>query len=325
MNTPASLLVCALLVGASCVPGPPGPSGKGEDTRPAGPTHESSPPAKPPAAGPEAWAFAVIGDLGTGHPAERAVTRRMCSFQHRHPFDVVFTTGDNVYPDGDPGAFDAAFKEPLSCLTDAGVAVHASLGNHDVRTDDGLPEIDDPAFGMEGRNYVLRIRGVRFVVWDSTSENFRWLRRHLGRGEGDAGQRGGAEMGAAQGAAQDGKHGGGAFTVVLFHHPVYSPGTVHGSTPGFAPRLPRMFERHGVDLVLNGHDHLYAVSKPLHGIRYVVTGGGGADLYGCGGDAFSEQCTSAHHFLYVAVRPGALRGWAIPPQGPPLGSFTVRG
>jgi hypothetical protein len=252
-----------------------------------------------PASGP--LNFAVIGDFGDGSRAEHAVTRRMCSYRSKHPFGVLITVGDNVYPEGAPRRFRWRFVRPLSCLVDAGVDVHASLGNHDVVTNDGWPEISDARFGMENRNYVVREKGVGFVIADSNHLNRSWLRSAL---RAEAGDR---------------------WTIVVFHHPVYSGGSVHGSTPGYRPGLPRMFRRHGVDLVLNGHDHVYSVTKPLHKIRYVVTGGGGAELYPCAWRWFLEKCRSRHGFLYVHAGSKILRVKAVSSDGDLMDRFVTMG
>lgn len=250
---------------------------------------------------PAEFSFAVIGDFGTGDDYQQEVADRMCSWRDNHGFDLVFTTGDNVYPDGHPDRFEDAFYQPYECLTDNGVAFHAVLGNHDAQTDNGQPEIDDERFGMDGRNYVVRANGVRFVMIDSNSVNMDFLRRATRAREGDE------------------------WTIVSMHHPVYSAGTGHGSEPGFRPKLPRLFKRRGVDLVLQGHDHIYAVTKPLKGIRYVVTGGGGAGLYGCSDKWFSAKCAARHHFLYVTATDEELTVTAVPEQGKTFHTFRTNG
>ncbi|MDQ3953716.1 MAG: metallophosphoesterase, partial [Actinomycetota bacterium] len=194
-----------------------------------------------------------------------------------------------------------AFYRPYECLTDDGVRFHAVLGNHDVQTDNGRPEIRDDAFGISGRNYVVQTGGVRFVLIDSNNVNMDFLRRATRTEDGDR------------------------WTVVAMHHPVYSPGNGHGSEPGFRPRLPRLFRRRGVDLVLQGHDHIYAATKALRGIRYVVTGGGGAGLYGCTHKSFSARCEERHHFLYVTATDEELTVQAVPPQGKVFHTFTTEG
>jgi hypothetical protein len=251
---------------------------------------------------PEPFRFAVIGDFGTGGDMQARVAQRMCRWRGNHPFRIVVTTGDNIYPDGHPDDFDTAFFEPYACLLDGGVRFHAALGNHDVLTRDGRPEINEPAFGMGARNYVVRTHGVRFVIADSNGLNRDWLRRALTADERDR------------------------WTIVVFHHPVFSPGTGHGSTPGFRPGLPRMFRRKGVDLALAGHDHIYSVSKRLRGIRYVVTGGGGGDaLYGCKERWFTARCEARHHFLGVTVHSNHITVKAVPPSGRAFHAFRTAG
>lgn len=273
----------------------------GEDGRDVGPARVGPEPTStsdgqgsgPPSATRSArLAFAVIGDFGTGDDDQRSVAARMCEWRGSHLFDLVVTTGDNVYPDGDPSLFRDNFLEPYSCLLDDGVRFHAVLGNHDVATDDGRRQLDEAAFGMPARNYVFRLAGVRFVMVNSNRLRLDWLKDGVEAQTGDV------------------------YTIVVMHHPVYSPGK-HGSTPGLRPELPRLFRAAGVDLVLAGHDHLYSVTDPVAGIRYVVTGGGGAPTYQCRDDWFVDECHGEHHFLYVRSPPAAYgrarsRRWAGP-------------
>jgi predicted phosphodiesterase len=285
------IAVAALIVAlGGCSPSSPRRAGEAVQT--------SSP---SPSAAPEDVSFAVIGDFGTGGSVQKAVAGRMCKWRRRHPFDVVITTGDNVYPDGDPSRFKSEFVRPYRCLRRKGVEFHASLGNHDAFTDDGDREVENPKFGMSGHDYVLRLGGVRFVVADSNDLDRSWLRGALVAEEGDR------------------------WTIPVFHFPVYSPGTEHGSTPGYRPSLPKMFRRKGVDLVLNGHDHIYSVTKPLRRIRYVVTGGGGAPLYGCTDKSYAAECKAVHHFLYVTAGADRIEVTAVPASGPPLHQFRTKG
>jgi len=244
--------------------------------------------------------FAVIGDFGSGFEEQYRLAGRMCRWHRSHGFNLVITTGDNIYDSGHPEDFGPKFFRPYDCLFDAGVRWRAVLGNHDVVTDDGRPELREPAFGMKARNYVLRKRGVRFVMWDSTTSDREWLRAHVGEETGDR------------------------WTVVSFHHPVFTPGP-HGNTPGYRPGLPRLFARKGVDLVVNGHDHLYALMPAKRKVRYVVTGGGGAGLYPCEDPEIAAVCIERHHFLYTVVGDERIRVRAVPISGRPFHRFTTRG
>jgi len=80
------------------------------------------------------------------------------------------------------------------------------------------------------------------------------------------------------------------WTIVQFHHAAYSASN-HGSTGYVQKHWVPLFEKHGVDLVFNGHDHNYERSVPIAGgkqvqqdagVTYVVAGGFFAPPYGNG-------------------------------------------
>ena len=66
-----------------------------------------------------------------------------------------------------------------------------------------------------------------------------------------------------------------------------------------------LFERHGVQLVLSGHDHDYQRSVPINGVTYVVTGGA-AGTRRTGEADFTAVSFSWHHFVELAVFPDRL-------------------
>jgi hypothetical protein len=245
--------------------------------------------------------FAVIGDYGSGWPSQHEVADRMCEWREGHPFDDVITTGDNIYPDGSDEYFQRNFFSPYDCLLGDDVSFHASLGNHDFVTRRGGDVLDEPAFGMPKRRYVYREGGVRFVIADSNLLDRAWLSDALRPRPADR------------------------WTVVVFHHPVYSPSPERPSEPGYRPGLPKLFRARGVDLVLNGHAHIYFASEPLRRIRYVVTGGGGASLYSCSSKWFVDECQARNHFVYVVATPDRITVRAIPPVGAPFHKFTTTG
>lgn len=291
MRSAAALL---LLIAVACAP-------TGSDrAEPA----QSSPAVTPTATDPPpsggALRFVVIGDWGSGSSEQQAIADRMCSWRDEHPYDLVVTTGDNIYDAGEPKYFRDRFFRPYSCLLNNGVRFRAVLGNHDIVTNNGRPELRERRFGMKGRNYVVRKNGVRLVMWESNYQNKEWLRQNLGEEPGDR------------------------WTVVSFHHPVFSPGP-HGPTPGLAPSLPRLFRKKGVDLVLNGHDHLYALMPVKRGVRYVVTGGGGAGVYRCESPDKAEVCVERNHFLYVVAGRERIVVRAVPISGRPFHTFATSG
>lgn len=75
--------------------------------------------------------------------------------------------------------------------------------------------------------------------------------------------------------------------LAMHHRPAYTVGR-HDSDTKLRDYWSPRFDAHGVDLVLNGHNHLYERSVPIRGDQevaagegttYLVTGGAGAPLY----------------------------------------------
>jgi hypothetical protein len=98
---------------------------------------------------------------------------------------------------------------------------------------------DNGAAGARGTSYFLDYQGVRIVVLDGTSA--------LELGTLDAQT---AWADAALAAAP------GPWKFVLFHQPVFTCARSK-DTPLFKQAWKPVFEKHGVDLVLQGHDHCY--------------------------------------------------------------------
>lgn len=55
------------------------------------------------------------------------------------------------------------------------------------------------------------------------------------------------------------------FIVVFFHHCAYCTGRTHGSEGGVRKQWVPLFDQYHVDLVINGHNHLYERTDPLRG------------------------------------------------------------
>ena len=97
--------------------------------------------------------------------------------------------------------------------------------------------------------------------------------------------------------------------VVAIHHPMYTPRRCkwwrfgcRGEDDALGPELEPIFRAHGVDIVFQGHQHLYARLKPQHGIRYFVTGAGGKKADSARNDERTvprEDRGAFTHFVYV--------------------------
>lgn len=141
-----------------------------------------------------------------------------------------------------------------------------------------------------------------------------------------------------------------AWRIVVMHHPAYSPrgcafkflGSCvggHGDDEALQRALfgayitpesqdaPATYMDDRPDLVIGAHNHFYARSRALAasgypardeepGVRYFVTGGGGAPLYRVM-PLHRRYATAGafHHFLYVRLRQDTAFFWAIDESG----------
>ena len=124
------------------------------------------------------------------------------------------------------------------------------------------------------------------------------------------------------------------FTLAAFHHAPLTSGPHGRRQPDGTPRewpvdqgqrfLVPLFEMYGVDLVLNGHDHLYERSHK-NGVFYVVTGGGGAPLYKVDSvdNPYQQVAQSVNHYTALDVTGTAITLTAIDVDGTIIDWFKV--
>jgi 3',5'-cyclic AMP phosphodiesterase CpdA len=118
-----------------------------------------------------------------------------------------------------------------------------------------------------------------------------------------------------------------AWQIAAFHQPPYSCSR-HGSTTEVVDFWVPMFRKHGVDLVLSGHDHLYQRFEDDRGAAYVVTGGGGTFLDGVGECPDSLPPREAaveyeHHFVAIRASKTVLRARAIGLEDASMDEFSL--
>lgn len=240
--------------------------------------------------------FAVIGDFGTGEGAENEVAGAVRTWMQESDADALVTTGDNVYPDGNPARFDAAWREPYGWVETSGATVVASLGNHDVLTSGGTEVME--LLGMSAPWYSRKLGPVRLFVLDANRpddpDQLAWLQRALTRSQAP-------------------------WEIAVFHQPVYSC-AIHRNTSRVQAWFLPVLKEQRVDLVLNGHDHNYQRFGSETGNTYVVTGGGGARLYRMheclpGTPAPGVSDVEHHHFVTVEADSDSLHLQAIATDG----------
>lgn len=243
------------------------------------------------------------------------------------PVRFVLQSGDAVVDGRDPRQWNASFVGLVNRITrEGGVPYFLAPGNHDVTN---AAELDAPGRRVGLRNYLSAVAqlippdsasrrlagyptfafgyGNTFVIgFDSDiaedSTQFAWVRAQL--------------EGLDRGRYVN--------VVALFHHPVFSSGshggaTVERPTAVLRARWMPLFRRHHVRLLFAGHDHVYEhwIERYRDGtgaqrIDQIVSGGGGAPLYGYQGEPDLRDYVRAAGAdsvrLEHVVRPGPTPG-----------------
>jgi hypothetical protein len=235
----------------------------------------------------------ALGDLGFRTIDQAAVLRQLLAA----PAELALLTGDIAYPYGRAEELEDAVFSVYAPLM-ARLPFFPAAGNHDYLTDDGAPLRAAFALpengGAEGRErwYSFDWGAMHVVVLDGerlTAAQLAWLDVDL--------------------AAVDRP-----FTVAVTHRPAFSSG-VHGGDPAALVLLHPVFVRHRVSLVLSGHDHHYERSRPVDGVTYVVTGGGGRGTTPVTPRATAAFAARVAHHLVLEVDDRALRLWAVDAAG----------
>jgi phosphoserine phosphatase len=219
--------------------------------------------------------LAAVGDIGHPGGREDATAAAIASAARSREYDALVLLGDNVYPRGDPAQLDETVFGPFGQVLDGGAQLWPILGNHDVM--DGHAAANVEALHMPGRWYAKRLGDLLFVALDSNDlsrSQLDWFDRTLS--ESDA-----------------------RWTIVALHHPPYSSG-YQGSDLDARRLVSPIAERHGVELVLSGHEHDYERSRPIDGVTYVVSGAG-SETRRTGREEYTAAAWSWHHFVDISV------------------------
>jgi 3',5'-cyclic AMP phosphodiesterase CpdA len=239
--------------------------------------------------------FLAFGDSGGGGSDQYALLEQMYTVK----FDLMLHTGDVAYNDGTVGQFeDNVFGVYADLFRN--IPFFPAAGNHDYHTLSGQPFRE--VFNLPGTEkwYSYDWGQVHFVALDTESDyqtQAKWLDTDL--------------------AATDRP-----WKIVYMHKPPYSSGA-HGSDMALRNTLTPIFQKYGVQLVLNGHDHNYERIEPQKGTYYVVTGGGGIGTRSVGSSSFTALSEDVIHFVYGEATTDALTLHAIDATGREFDSVVI--
>jgi hypothetical protein len=266
------------------------------------------------------FTFMLYGDNRTNSDRHAALVEQMIERIETREVRFVMNTGDltteaNYWDEWQ----DEFFIPALPMLGD--LPLYAALGNHEGNHSSWYEYLSFPNDAMftldeageqvwlinEGNEswYQFRYGDVDFFALNSSanvaldSAQTSWLIQALSESEA-------------------------AWQVVFFHHPPYS--CVPSRKPGdeaVRTHLVPVFQEHGVDLVLLGHDHLYGRTPPIGGVVYVTSGGGGASTYPAQTDEENLVCIRTHHYAVLDVDAGAIELSAFDLDGEEIDRFRL--
>jgi len=179
--------------------------------------------------------FVAVGDWGCNLNTETIVK----NMQEKDP-EIVLGLGDYSYKDSSECWFETV--EPLI------ENMRISIGNHDTDSSEKLKSYFEN-FGLENQYYSFDFRNVHFIVLSTepllilNSTQYSFVEKDL--------------INTASDPRYD-------WIIIYYHMPSYiSPNSAHEPLINFTSLYHPLFEKYGVDLVLQGHVHNYERSFPI--------------------------------------------------------------
>jgi hypothetical protein len=255
----------------------------------------------PPRPGP--FTFTAFGDQGSTYDAVSTTNLLLAQSPafHLHAGDVSYAEdgGDGLLTDSyDPRAWDSYFVQTAS--TAAFIPWMVSLGNHEMEpwySPNGygadINRFDFPGNGpaLCPGTYTFTYGNVGFISLDPNDVSYE-IPANLGYSGGSQTTWLGQTLSSLRANKSI------DFIVVFFHHCAYCTCATHGSEGGVRQYWTPLFDQYSVDLVINGHNHIYERTDPIKagaptttapigstvtpataGTTYVAAGGAGKSLY----------------------------------------------
>jgi 3',5'-cyclic AMP phosphodiesterase CpdA len=246
------------------------------------------------------------GDVGEcfRKPASASEAAKTAALIEQIP-GTVFVAGDLVYPYGEEEGFRNCYDPTWGRFKARTLPVP---GNHDYNAYKAAPYYAywGRVAGELGKGYYsVQVGSWRVIALNSMieagagSEQERWLRTEL-------------------------KTHPAHCTLAFWHHPLISSGLM-GNNPKMRDIFQALYEG-GVDVVINGHDHVYERFAPQdaqgqadseRGIRVFIVGTGGASLQGFSTVRANSEVRWADVFgvIKLTLRPDGYTWDFIPIEG----------
>jgi predicted MPP superfamily phosphohydrolase len=240
----------------------------------------------------------IFGDSQNNEKIRREVVQTIMTFKP----SVVFSAGDNVDDGRDPKQWKLFndIEKPLLKTAE----FFTALGNHEEES--SLCFVNYPCLLNRKPWYSVEREGIHFIVLDSNSdlrlgsEQYKWLVSDLNSIKAEV-----------------------KFKIAIFHHPLFDVGFHWPDGKRLKPILLPLFKKYGIGAVFSGHDHNYQRFE-YEGITFIVTGGGGGNLYRRSRNSpYLQKFVKAHHFCLLSPGKDFLKIRVLGIDSQTIDDFTI--
>ncbi len=263
----------------------------------------------------EAFSFTVVGDT----QKNPVVTGKIAKLMWERRPHFVLHMGDVVDNGPDKREWTNEFFKPCAELLSR-VPIYPCIGNHEKNHPHYYQYFSLPA---PENYYHFTYGNAEFFSMDSNqfltpgTKQYEWLDKAL--------------------SASTAK-----WKICYHHHPCYTSdaddyGDTYkgGSTLGElkVKFLVPLYEKHKVDIAMNGHVHFYERTHPIKagkvdraGVVYLTSGGGGGKLedFGPTPTFFKNQNRVDYHYCYFTIFDNVLEGKAFDHEGRLFDTFEIK-
>lgn len=262
-----------------------------------------------PAPGTQNWRFVVYGDNRSNPDTH---TRNVEQIMKARP-SIILNSGDLVAAGSRYEEWKSHYFDPLRGVSQF-IPVFPCLGNHEQN-----------AVHYYNYHSLPGEKGERYYSFDYANAHIVALNSNRRDAPFELGEEQTEWL-----IADLEKHRDAKWTFVFFHHPLFRSHPTRGIEPQRWVWQP-IFDKYGVDLVINGHDHYYMRSYPVgkyvggqrRGVYHLISGGGGANTYPMVPKPHAAFRRRIHHITVIDVMNDRLVGRAVDIDGNTFDAFVI--
>lgn len=265
------------------------------------------------------FSFSVLGDSRDG----LSVWNQVSNLANSKKTDLTLFTGDIVSSGTSVSQWDSWFNNSTAFLENN--IIYFALGNHEAS---GVPiyknNFELPKVNGSPLYYSFIYGNALFISLNSENP-------------GDQGQ----TTWLINTLAAASTNPAIVWKIINFHKPFYTIGSHSGEMNSHFSTWWKAFDDYGVDLIVNGHDHMYERTKPINrnisttsavteygsdpgqGRCQIVCGGAGAPLYTGSPTWAIEKYQSKYNFCRFTINGSVLSDTTFDNNGNVIDAFSI--